>query len=412
VGILSTAATIALGAGAYFGARVLSNLFEPIAEGVAMMARTEAWIRSGLCADTMLIVFDEMQECYPDMLTGMAPEGLAYLFEQMIRAVVISSMVLTEELAEELFTEMLQEGFSNSIQTSVGGALTTALNYWRGGQPLNADEIEQVYQNIDKFDDNVAVFLAASAGNNVLATQYRAAVGFDRHVEDQISQLRWQLRWHVDRYNDAACWPWERHFYVVGRAYEEGLSAIEAAYRRAMAIYDHVCERALSRIQELISEVETLKSWYEWTQQHPDKPLVDEGTAELTLMEDEMELDAVYNSAMQALETVDTQLESLVFNVKPLLEEVERFMYAYSRWLNRFIEAGKIDFTEQLDKINETFRKLAAIRSRYLGQAHLETPGLGDYVNTEASYTPPEGYQPQAVALVVHVEDPGRRGAG
>jgi len=39
-------------------------------------------------------------------------------------------MVLSAEVAEELFMELIQEGFSNAVQFTIGGAIQNILAFW------------------------------------------------------------------------------------------------------------------------------------------------------------------------------------------------------------------------------------------------------------------------------------------
>lgn len=372
--ILVTIGSIIGGALARIFMEYLRGVIEPAIRGGGTATRTEAWIRSGWCAKITSEIFDACTSERPHHSAGMHTEGILRCFEEFIRAVAQASIVLTEEIAEELYTELLQEGLSQAIQTSLGGAVSSILNYWRGGQPLYPDDIEDVGESVEDLDTMAITLLTGMAGANIPTTHFRLKRGFDRLVEGKLVQLRNQLRYAVERVNDTVLWMHERSYYRALREWDEVLSSIEACYWKGVNLYDHVCERALSRLQEIKSEVETLKKWWEYTQEHPETPLVDEMTADITLQEDEMEADAVYETATTILSWIDNSLNQISPDLTDVVDGIDTIMYRVADVYNRLIQASRMTFADELQKIDDAMYKIAAIRNKVDSQTTPDMP--------------------------------------
>ena len=340
------------------------ELVETTARGAGIWTKAEAWIRSGWAGKSTAVCFDKITSEEPHDNVGISAKGIMRTFEEFIRVVAQASMVLGEEIAEELYTEMLQEGFSNAIQTSLGGSFQSILNYWRGGNPLYPDDIEDVGESLSDLDIDTATLLAGMAGCNLPTTAFRLKRGVDRYVDSQLLLIRDQMRDVAVSQNDAVAWLLDRARIRAIREFDSVLSTVESAYAKAINLYDHVCERALSRIQEIKSELVTLKSWWEYSRQHPEQELIDEFTLNTTLMEDEMELDAIYNTAKSILDTVDNTLNEVDVNISDVRELIDKIHSRYLEHLNSIIEAGELSIGNIAEKYTEVMDKISAARHK------------------------------------------------
>ena len=102
----------------------------------------------------------------------MAPAGMLDVMNRFIRATAQVGMVIGPEVAEELFMELIQEGFSNAIQTSLGGAFQSMLNVWRGGAPPSPDELDTLIGKVADMDEDTLALMIALSGSNLPTTFY------------------------------------------------------------------------------------------------------------------------------------------------------------------------------------------------------------------------------------------------
>ena len=239
---------------------IIDGFTDDVIRGSAIVSRVELassqdWLKS-ITADAL----DSMIEEDANANVGLSAQGLVNIFERFIKTVAYASTIMPVEIVEELYTEMLQEGFSNAIQVSVGGSLQSILSTWRGGFPLNADEASEVVEAIEDLDSDTMGLLIAQTGSNVPTSMFRMKQGFDRYVEKELIALRTQLFEITNRLNDLIAYKVDRSTEIALRQLDESLNVIREAYSKAISLYDMVLERALSRLQELKNECETVKS--------------------------------------------------------------------------------------------------------------------------------------------------------
>ena len=380
------------GVAALAGDIVNSLVGEPI-RGGGRALRAEWWIRSGKAGQTILEVYDKLTSEEPDMLSGFSHHAIARIMEAFIRAACYTTMVAGELIGESIFAETMQEGVSNAIQTVLGGAIQSIANYWRGSSPLSIAHIDDVGEAIEDIDVDTATLLGGQVGLNLQSTHFMLKRGLDRYVDTKISLLRYQMRDILERMNDSIRWLHERIYTRSLREFESVIDSIHHAYNRGITLYDLVIERALSRIQEIRGELETLKVWWDYTQQHPEMPLTDEETVRTTAEQDSAELDAIYQTVEKILSTIDNTLEKLSINVKDVIDRVDDIMEEYSKELNRMIRYGAISIDDLASKIYDTMVKISACRHKTDAQTTIALP-LSQTVKSAIIGVPASGLDP------------------
>ena len=242
--------------------------------GASSWAKVELADNIGFLRDITAECFDSMIEEETHQNTALSASGLINIFRVFMKTVAKASVVMPIAIVEELYTEMIQEGFSNAIQVSIGGAFQTILSTWRGGYPLNADEASEVIEAVEDLDADTMGLLIAQSGSNIPTSLFRIKQGFDRWVERELISLRTQLFEISNRLNDLMSYKVDRSAEIALRQLDEALEVYREAYSKAISLIDSVCERALSRLQELKNECETVKAWLEWSTSHPETPAV------------------------------------------------------------------------------------------------------------------------------------------
>jgi len=364
------------------GGAFLESLLRNVTEGGSIVAMSELAINMGWFTNINADVLDACIEVEPDSTTGTSPSGLVELMNRFIRAVARASVFLSPEIAEELYTEMLQEGFSNAIQTGVGGALTTILNVWRGGQPVYPDELDELSSNARHLDTDTYSLLSAMSGLNLPSTAYKMVRGFNMILDNETEALRSQLSSLVDRINDAVMWMHEQGYSIALRSWREAIESIAETYIKTINLVDHVCERALSRLQELRSELETVKLWWEYSKEHPDSPLIYENEVELIAIENQREAEAVMNVVEMILQYMDEALENLSIDLSDVKYNVEEVIYRYITVLNKMVETAKLDLSDVYSKMSNTYTNVVLYRNAVDSGTKLEKP-------VEFEYQPP-----------------------
>ena len=360
--------------------------------GVAIVARTEFAVSQDWLKSMTADAFDSFIEEEPHANVGLSSSGLVNIFERFMKTVAYASTILPVEIVEELYTEMIQEGFSNAIQVSIGGAFQSILSVWRGGFPLNADEASEVVESVEDLDADTIGLLVAQSGSNVPTSMFRMKQGFDRYVEKELIALRTQLFEITNRLNDIIAYKVDRSTEIALRQLDESLNVIREAYSKAISLYDMVLERALSRLQELKNECETVKSWLEWSQEHPDTPIISQSEADIIATENMLEAQSIVNSVDSILTNIDNSLSGFDVTLDTVLSNIDACVSNEVTHLNKMIQQGVLDVQEAITKINNAIDILVAYRNASDLQTSPSTSLEKSVSGVGTTPTPPETY--------------------
>jgi len=366
---------------------IIANLLSPILEpflddvlkGWGQIGRLTLGQKLGDLRRSLANIMDYLEDATPHENVGISPDGIADAFEAMLFETAHLVPYIGSEIAEELYCEMIQEGLSNAIQFNIGGAVQSILNAWRGSYPLSYDEIDEVISVIEDLDSDISALLIAQAGANLPATHFRVKQGFDRYVDDQLIALRSQLQEIAHRMNDMIMFLHDRAFHLAIRELDESVLALRDAYERAIGLIDQACERTLARLFELKAELQTVKSFWEFTQEHPDTPLISEEEKNQTAIENKLEAEATVNSLNFVLSSIDEALANLTFDVTEVVNKAKEVIANVVSEYQKVIDQGWVDVSGILEKLDEIMTKVTAYRKSVELKTDLVKPTSATY---------------------------------
>lgn len=168
-------------------AALLGDLFSTKAEGLTNVGLFEVF--KNQFKDLTASAFSSIEDATPDQLMTISPEGIMDILTAFMETTLWVTTISDREIAGELFGEMVQEGVSNAIQTSLGGALQTLYNVKRGGFPAMQDYNIDLGKNVTQHDENYLGFVSASVGCNLLTTAYDLVRGANDEIEQRYNSL-------------------------------------------------------------------------------------------------------------------------------------------------------------------------------------------------------------------------------
>ena len=221
----------------------------------------------------------------------------------------------------------------------------------------------QNMENAEDLDSDMIGLLVAQAGSNIPTSLFRIKQGVDRYVEKELIALRTQLFEITNRLNDIIAYKIERGTEIALRQLDEALNVIREAYAKSISLYDMVLERALSRLQELKNECETVKAWYDYSVAHPDTPIISDTEVAIIATENKLEAEAIVNSINTILTKIDDSISSFDVTLDTLLANIDTCVGNEVTHLNKLIQQGVLDITEIINKINTAIDILVAYRN-------------------------------------------------
>ena len=371
------AAGAAAGIGSFAGAvagEIISALIGDFIDAAGALVRYEVAANLGFIRNWTAEAFDSLVEEDPHSTLGMSPRGMIDVLERMLRATAQIGLTVGAEVAEELFMELIQEGFSNAIQTSLGGSFQALLNIWRGGMPPNPDEVDVIIGKVADIDEDTLTLMLAMSGSNIPTTFLRVSRAFDLYVDNELKVIKEQLIDVLNRANQAIAWLYEVARNLSIHELEEALSVIKEAYNKGINILDQVGERALSRLQELKIECMTAKEWFSYSQLYPETPLITDLELTYVAIENGEEADATFNAYQDIKATVEQTLDTVDVQVDEIVNKINNVISEYVSHLNRFAETGFVKFDEIIAKIENAMKKVIAYRNAVDTQTKIESP--------------------------------------
>jgi hypothetical protein len=249
----------------------------------------------------------------PHTVSGLSPRGLVDIVISGLLTVAKMSMIFNPEITEELFLEIIQEGFSNAIQFSIGGAFQNILSFWRGSYGVQSGQSNQVLQAIDHIDDLTLTWLLMSSGEHVITLSLQMLIGLMQKYENDKSLQLAQVSGVVEYLNRLSFSYNETLRAEVERILARSARVAEEYYDRIIALADNLLERFISRVNEIDAETQSHLVLY-------DNGSISEDTMRAVLIENTLLLDSTkqsYDYFIALLNDEATNASSLTNLVDP-----------------------------------------------------------------------------------------------
>lgn len=242
------------------GSGIISSLLDDPLEGAGEYARIAMADHSGILRNWLteffdVLTVDELNK--PDPITGYVPDAL---INQLIKSLYLTAqlgMLIGSDIAEELVLELLQEGYSQAIQFSLGGALQTTMSVYRGGYPFTPDELSALFPLHKYFDDKFLSFFAAESGSNVPTLLGRIMTGYYTTLIEEHTELRTLITDNERRAIDNILRPYEVCLDYLATQINDMFASEIQQLEYAVSVLSEQAERGIARIQELIIELKT-----------------------------------------------------------------------------------------------------------------------------------------------------------
>jgi len=334
-------AALLIGTGLAIGREIVQELTDVFirepTQGIGRLAKYQLAKLFGL--DHLLSsTFDEFIDTDPDFRSGLSTAGIMSIVDAIIKTSLWLQAVIGEEMGEELLLELVQEGLSNAIQTSMGGSMQTILNTYRGGSPLFGDDIPDIIRTLPHVDDKIAAFNLAQSGMNIFATLNYLIRGAQDVIADSYSQVQHQLASLFTRSLEEELWPILTYL-------ELARNNILVVLRRSTDITEKYIDLAidgirtsLARVNDMIRELEGLKD-------QVNADVVEPDYADRTVEDINVEYNKLKEETDRFLQDTENAISQITITVAS--EDIDRYKDA----LNKYREALK----NIIDQVNSAY---------------------------------------------------------
>jgi len=265
--------------------------------------------------DVVASTFSAIEDSHTDELMSISPRGITDIIAKFMESTLWVSVISNAEIAGELFGEMIQEGISNAIQTSLGGAIQTLLNVRRGAFPAMQDYNVEVGRVATEHDSVALGFVSASVGCNLMTTAFDLIRGANQEIENRFNSLlrvvenvSAQITTHALGLPGSVLLALQT---IVTRLI---LMPLEVA----MVYHDvvrRIAEEHLARLNELEDSLEAIRMYYE-------NEFIDESMAELEALKVKAEIEASITSYNEFIESVQNEYSNAIAEVQSRVAEI------------------------------------------------------------------------------------------
>jgi hypothetical protein len=291
----------------------------------------------------------------PHVSSGIDPEGLTEMVLMGLETIAKMSLIFDPEVTNELFLEIIQEGFSNAIQFSIGGAFQNILSYWRGSYGVQTGQSYNVLQVLDNIDDDIFVWLLLSSGEHVITLLFETLYGLQQKYESDKEFQMSQILSIID-YINRVSFSWNETIRSEAeRILARSLRIVEEYFDRLISFADSLLERFISRINELDAEVQSHKILL-------DNQVIPEETFNAVVIENTLLLD----STKQSFDYFISLIEDEISNAKTIDSIITTTVYdtLMQKIINEYIKLlSSITFKDYTPRIITALDKINAVRT-------------------------------------------------
>jgi len=196
-----------------------------------------------------------------DEVTGLSTKGMIDVIWGFIDKTLDFAMVLNENIANQLFIQMIQQSVAYALGSSHAGSIGTVANVYSGSAPLSTFQASSIGSTVDYTDRNLKAFLSAEVGQNIPSLAFSLVQGANQRLEELYRAILRDVDNLLNEWNDLAH-DYYRHYHSMARTrLENALEMKEQLVTRAYALLEQVGNEHLARISE---QLDTLEGAYEW----------------------------------------------------------------------------------------------------------------------------------------------------
>ena len=343
-----------LGYGAGFG-----TAYSSIVDNLRTAVTWTKWKALGyrLGYPVMADLMQKLLDAEKDEVTGLSTKGMIDAIWGFIDKTLDFAMVLNENIANQLFIQMIQQSVAYALGSSHAGSIGTVANVYSGSAPLSTFQASSIGSTVDYTDRNLKAFISAEVGQNIPSLTFSLVQGANQRLEEMYRAILRDVDNLLNEWNDLAL-DYYRHYHSMARTrLENALEMKEQLVQRAYALLEQVGNEHLARISE---QLDTLEGAYEWYK----AGFLSDAELEDIALRVRLEVEAsiqnyneykeeILNSIEDALVTWDEKIDNALSDMtvieskyaslirtilSTLFTDVERFASAIADMVNKAIE--------------------------------------------------------------------------
>ena len=309
-------------------------------------------------------VLQQILSAEKDEVHGLTAKGMVDTIFSFVSRTMDLAMYLNEAIANQLFTQMVQQSVAYAIHSAHAGSIGTVCNVYSGGESLHGMQLSNVGEYADLADRATKAFLSASTGLNVPSTAFQLTRGVNTRIEQVFSRVMSQIDGLLDEWNDLAL-DYYRHYHTMARSrFQDALEMYEHITTRAYGFLEQAVREHLARINEQLDTLEGAKAWWD------AGLLTDDELKQIAVRIDaeRQASEAIWDEYKdEILDGINDSISDWDNYIQQALNDMDDCEYRYNVLIKKLLDGLFTDVREFaeaiIDEVNKTVEDVCAYRN-------------------------------------------------
>lgn len=241
-----------------------------------------------------------------------SPRGVIDVINDYMYRCVDISTVVGEEIGSESIMEMLSEGLSSALETNFNGSLQTILNVWKGSLPPDMNVVMQIGQRIDRVSRYYALSQIAPVGQLPYTILEILTSTADLRLKEKYSTIIGSYQSILNDKNALMLSVLAELRSFVADLIANLVYDVTLFIERIENYVINVCQEHLSRVNQLLDNLEANQKMYEYD-------LIDNEEYTVRMLEIDAQAegtDAVFDEFMSVVNTLIAEYTNVLDSIK------------------------------------------------------------------------------------------------
>lgn len=315
-----------------------------------------------------------------DEVHGLSTKGMVDAIQAFIDRTLDMSFYVNEQIASQLFVQMIQQSIAYAIHSSHAGSIGTVCNVYSGSASLSSMVTDKIGSVADLADRGTKAFLSASTGLNIPSTAFSLMQGGNTRIEEVYRRVIAQADAFLDEWNDLAL-GYYRHYNTMARnRFQDALEMKEQIVTRAYGFLETVANEHLARISEQLDTLTGAKEWFDGGLASADE------LEQISLRVDieRQASEANFNDYVtEIVESIEASINEWDNKLRTALDDMKECEYRYNLLINSMFSTLFSDvrtFVQSLcDELDKTVEDVCAYRNIKQAVRIEEVTNVGEF---------------------------------
>ncbi len=244
-----------------FGSIIASLIGDPMSAGINAAKWELTKHIGGL--DAIMQTYDTVTDAHPDGRSGLDITQLENLFDRIITQTIWLKAQVPAEISSRIYMSMLDWSLSQAMQTSLGGAVQSSYNTYRGAANPLPNTLQTLFPDREMVDEKLHALVNAESGANLPFSFMQMMRGAKQRMEEKLRLADQFILEQIRERNDTELRVLREVEEMAFSYIREQFIAVAAVLRAAYQTAIRTCSYYITRVQEQYDLLESGRTYFE-----------------------------------------------------------------------------------------------------------------------------------------------------